>query len=250
MEIEFLGTGTSTGVPQLRCQCHVCRSSDPRDKRLRQSVIVRTDGKCILIDCGPDFRQQILRASDDRLDALLITHIHYDHVGGLDDLRPYAFNPFPIYGKHDVLDALRRHQLRYCFGEKRYPGSPKFTLHEVDNEPFDCCGIEVRPIPIVHNIPILGYRIGDAAYITDCKTIADRQVEDLHGTRVLIINALRREPHPTHLSLDQALGIIARVKPERAFLVHFSHDMGLHAEVNATLPTGVSIAHDGLIINV
>lgn len=253
LQIEFLGTGTSTGVPQVKCGCEVCRSSDPHDKRLRQSAIVRYRGKRILIDCGPDFRQQILRASDDDLDALLITHIHYDHVGGMDDLRPYArqSHPFPVFARQDVIDRLRV-QLPYCFVEKPYPGVPRFTFTAVgDDETFTCCGITMRTIPVMHfKLPILGYQMGPLAYITDCKTIADIQLEKLKGIPLLVINALRHEEHLSHLTLDEALEVVELVNPGRAVLVHMSHEIGLHREVAARLPEHVTLAHDGLIVNV
>lgn len=248
--ITILGSGTSTGVPQLCCDCAVCRSTDPHDNRLRQSALIRRHGKNILIDCGPDFRQQMLRCRCDSLDALLLTHIHYDHVGGLDDLRPYARQPLPIYARADVLDSLRRHQLRYCFGDNRYPGAPQFEFREVDdNTPFDCCDLRVTPVPILHNVPILGYRFDNSfAYISDCKTIDDKQIALLHAIPLLIINALRVKPHPTHLALNETLDIISRIKPGRAVLIHMSHEIGLHADVQAQLPHNVTLAYDGLTI--
>ncbi len=253
MEIRLLGTGTSTGVPLLRCKCPVCHSNDSRDKRLRQSAIVHHNGKTILIDCGPDFRTQMLRSGETDIDALLITHIHYDHVGGLDDLRPFAFGqtPLPIYGPADVLEALKRHQLRYCFGENAYPGAPRFELHAVeDGKLFDCQGIEVMPIEVMHNIPILGYRIGDMAYITDCKSISDLEIEKLHGVPLLIINALRIKPHPTHMSLDESLNVISRIEPRQAVLIHMSHDIGFHADVASRLPSNVTLGHDNLSLTI
>ena len=196
LQIEFLGTGTSTGVPQLQCHCDVCRSSDPRDQRLRCSAIVRYQSKSILIDCGPDFRQQMLRASNNDLDALLITHIHYDHVGGIDDLRAYCIDRhFPVYARQDVIDNLRE-RLPYCFAEHPYPGVPLLDFTAVnDTDPFMVQGINVLPIPVMHyRLPILGFSIGPMAYITDCKTIAAEQVDRLRDIPLLVINALRIEP--------------------------------------------------------
>ncbi len=253
LEIEFLGTGTSTGVPQIKCPCPVCHSTDPRDKRLRQSAIVRYQDRKILIDCGPDFRQQILRASDDNVDALLISHIHYDHVGGMDDLRPYALreHPFPVFARGDVIERLRV-QLPYCFAEKPYPGTPRFAFTEIhDDERFDCLGVEVRAIPVMHyRLPILGFEIGPMAYITDCKTIAREQLERIKSIPLLVLNALRMEPHLSHLSLAEALEIVDIVSPGRAVFIHFSHEIGFHEATSRLLPDGVELAYDGMRINV
>ncbi len=247
LKITILGSGTSTGVPQIGCKCKVCRSNDPRDKRLRQSALVEWRGKRILIDCGPDFRQQILRTGRAHIDGLLLTHIHYDHIGGLEELR--GNSNFPIYARGDVIKALHK-RLAYCFTEHPYPGVPHYNLVEInDNDPFDCAGIEVQPIPVMHyRLPILGFRIGDMAYITDCKTIAREQIERLHRVKLLMINALRFEEHLSHISLSQALEIIKQIKPGRAVLIHMSHGIGLHAETSKHLPKGVELAYDGMKI--
>ena len=249
--VEILGSGTSTGVPQLLCNCPVCQSSDKRDKRLRQSAIIKHCGMNLLIDCGPDFRTQMLRAASQCIDALLVTHIDYDHLAGLDDLRPYALGgtPFPIYAKEDVLKEIKR-KMPYCFEPHRYPGAPRLELHEVNpHKPFCINGIEVIPIEVTHHIPILGYRIGPVAYITDCKCIAPEQAEKLNGVTTLIINALRFAPHPTHFSVDDAITLIEQVNPQKAFLIHMSHEIGLHEVVQKRLPKNVILAYDGLIIN-
>ena len=213
MELTFLGTGTSTGVPQLRCGCEVCRSTDPRDRRLRTSALVETGGKRILIDCGPDFREQMLRhgvrSVDDRLDALLLTHQHYDHVGGIDDLRPYCYGiepGFPIYCQGDVVRDLRA-RLPYCFSEHPYPEVPRIDLHEIKaGIPFQAAGVEVLPVGVNHYLlDILGFRIGALGYVTDAKKIPDATVEALKGVDTLVINALRHTEHLSHLSLEEAL---------------------------------------------
>jgi phosphoribosyl 1,2-cyclic phosphate phosphodiesterase len=252
LEIEFLGTGTSTGVPVLRCHCPVCLSDDPRDKRLRASAIVRYQGARILIDCGPDFRTQMLRASDDNLDAVLLTHIHFDHVAGLDDLRAYCFEkPMPLYARADVLMNLHK-RIPYCFAENPYPGVPQFEEHVIDDDtPFLVEGVRVEPIPVRHyKLSILGFRIGPLAYITDAKTIDDEVVDSLKGVPLLVINSLRQGQHISHMCLDETLAIIERVKPGRALLIHMSDRMGLHADSPSFLPQGVELAYDGLIVKV
>ena len=258
MELTFLGTGTSTGVPQLRCGCEVCRSTDPRDRRLRTSALVETGGKRILIDCGPDFREQMLRhgvrSVDDRLDALLLTHQHYDHVGGIDDLRPYCYGiepGFPIYCQGDVVRDLRA-RLPYCFSEHPYPGVPRIDLHEIKaGIPFQAAGVEVLPVGVNHYLlDILGFRIGALGYVTDAKKIPDATVEALKGVDTLVINALRHTEHLSHLSLEEALEMVRRIGPRVAYLTHISHQLGLHAEVGPALPEGVRLAYDGLKIKI
>ena len=252
LEIEFLGTGTSTGVPAIKCDCPVCQSTDSRDNRLRTSVIVRYKGRNILIDCGPDFRTQILRASSDQLDALLLTHIHYDHVGGLDDLRSYCYGGnFPIYARQDVIDHLHQ-RLPYCFGDNPYPGVPHLDITPVvENVPFEYDGITIEPLPIMHyRLKILGYRIGPLAYITDAKEIEESVIERLHGVPLLVINALRFEPHISHMCLSESLEVIKRINPGQAYLIHMSDKIGFHAETDAMLPEGVHLAYDGLIVRV
>lgn len=251
LEIEFLGTGTSTGVPMLRCHCPVCMSADPRDKRLRTSAIVRYQGARILIDCGPDFRTQMLRASDDNIDAVLLTHIHFDHVAGLDDLRAYCFEkPMPLYARADVLRDIHQ-RIPYCFAENPYPGVPQFEEHVIDDKPFLVEGVHVEPLPVMHyRLPIYGYRIGPLAYITDAKTIDDAVIERLKGVPLLVINSLRQGHHISHMCLEETLAVIGRIRPGRAYLVHMSDRMGLHADSPKLLPDGVQLAYDGLIVKV
>ena len=251
MKLTFLGTGTSTGVPQLRCNCRTCTSADPRDKRLRASVLVETDGKRLLIDCGPDFRQQMLRAGSPDIDALLLTHIHYDHVGGLDDLRPWCRHGhhFDIHCTADVERDLRA-RIPYCFAEHPYPGVPSFRMRRIEPDtPFEAAGVEVTPLPVMHYmLPILGFRLGPLAYITDAKVVPDSTVALLEGVDTLVVNALRPQEHLSHMNLEQALALAARVGARRTLLTHMSHDMPPHAEVK--LPAGVELAYDGLEVAV
>lgn len=250
VEVEFLGTGTSVGVPVIGCKCDVCRSADVHDKRLRASVKVRASGKNILIDCGPDFRTQILRASNLEIDALLITHIHYDHTGGIDDLRPYCYcTPrFPIYARADVLHELYG-KMSYSFTKNPYPGAPVFDAFEIGAEEFECRGLKIQPLPVYHGkLLINGYRIGDFAYITDAKTIPEETFALMRGVKVLVVNALRYTDHASHMTVDEALKVVEKVRPERTYFTHMCHDIGLHSEVNRKLPHGVELAYDGLIV--
>lgn len=235
----------------LRCHCPVCMSADARDKRLRTSAIVRYQGVRLLIDCGPDFRTQMLRASDDNLDAVLLTHIHFDHVAGLDDLRAYCFErPFPLYARQDVLHLLHQ-RIPYCFNKNPYPGVASFEEHVIGDKPFLVEGVRVEPINVMHyKLPIVGFRIGPLAYITDAKTIANDVVESLRSVPLLVINALRIEPHLTHMCLRETLDIINRVKPGRALLIHMSDGIGFHADSPKLLPDRVELAYDGLIVKV
>lgn len=250
MKLTFLGTGTSTGVPQIGCQCPVCRSLDPCDRRLRASALLEVDGKRLLIDCGPDFRAQMLMAGEPRLDCALLTHSHYDHVGGVDDLRPYcADGPFPLYCRGDVADDLRA-RVPYCFRENPYPGVPSLDLIEIDpDRPFRACGIEVTPLPVMHaRLPIVGFRVRDFAYITDCKTMPESTMRLLQGVDTLVLNALRHEEHPSHITLAEAIDIAARSGARRTYFTHFSHGIGRSA--NIELPDGMHMAHDMLSIEI
>jgi len=248
VKITFLGTGTSCGVPLPTCTCEVCNSSDPKDNRLRCSALVETDeGKQILVDCGPDFRIQALRAKIMHLDALLVTHNHFDHVAGLDDLRAYCNdNPLPIYADPIVSRTLKSHY-DYIFVH-RYPGTPKLELNElVGNETFQIGATKIQPIQIFHGqLPIFAWRIGKLAYITDCTEIRDSEWEKLKDVDTLVIDALRWNPHPTHYSVEQALEVVNRIKPRQTYFTHMSHDMGLHSVANTKFPAGVQLAYDGL----
>lgn len=248
MKVKFLGTGTSTGNPEIGCRCEVCTSNDKRDRRLRASVLIAVDDKRILIDCGPDFREQILSEEFTKIHGVLITHEHYDHVGGLDDLRPYCkLGDIEIYSNRIALDALRS-RIPYCFGDHFYPGIPVLRLNEVaSDKPFLIEGVEVLPINIIHyKLPIYGYRIQDFAYLTDVKHIPEEEYDKLKNLEVLVIDALRIKEHLSHENLEQALENIRRIAPQKAYLIHMSHQIGLHAEVQKDLPENVFLSYDGL----
>ena len=249
MRLTFLGTGTSTGVPVIGCHCPTCMSSDPRDKRLRSSVLLEGDGQRVLIDPGPDFRQQALRAGITSLAAILITHQHYDHVGGLDDVRPLG--SIDIYADERSQEAIHR-CLPYCFGDKYYPGAPVLTLHLIKGtEPWNIGPWTVVPLPVMHGkLPIYGFRIGDIAYMTDVKTIPESTYELLDGLDLLVLNGLRTEPHPTHLSISEAVDVAARIGARRTLLTHLAHSAPKHEELCAKLPGSVQPAYDGMIIDI
>ena len=248
MRLTFLGTGTSTGVPTLACRCPVCTSSDPRDKRTRPSVLLEFDGRAVVIDTAPDFRQQALREGMERLDAVLFTHTHADHVLGLDDVRVFYFRqrePIPIYASSRSMDDIRR-IFTYIF-DQTYPygGIAKLDPHIIDG-PFDLWGERLIPLPVLHgNLPVLGFRFGKTAYVTDFSAIPDSTIPLIEGLDVLVLDALRHKPHPTHSSLEQSLDWVERLKPRRAFFTHIAHELG-HDATNAALPPHVRLAYDGL----
>ena len=253
MKLTFLGTGTSCGVPVIGCQCEVCRSTDPHDKRTRCSALIETEQTRLLIDCGPDFRQQILPQPFRKIDAILITHAHYDHMGGMDDIRPYwQFGEMNVYADSNACKSMLE-MLPYCFAEHRYPGVPAIGLHEIHpHQKLSFGDLEVVPFEVMHGkLPILGYRIGSLAYITDMKTIDDAEVDYVKGVRVLVVNALRFDkPHHSHQLVDEAVAFARRVGAERSFIIHSCHDIGLHEEVNKKLPSDIQLAYDGQEINI
>lgn len=251
MKLTFLGTGTSVGVPTIGCTCRVCSSTDPHDKRLRASVLVESGDTRVLVDCGPDFRQQMLGREFKKIDAVLLTHEHYDHVGGIDDLRPFCtFGEVDVYADGNTVGDLKR-RIPYCFGESKYPGVPKINLSVVEpHRPFSIGSIDVLPIQVMHGkLPILGYRFGDLVYITDMKTIRKEEMEYLKGVKILIVNALRFSPeHHSHMTVNEAMEFIRMVSPEKTYFTHMGHDIGLHEEVNRQLPDDMDLAYDGQMI--
>ena len=252
MKITFLGTGTSQGVPVIGCNCRVCTSLDFRDKRFRTSVHVQIDDKSFVIDCGPDFRSQMLQNNIQRLDAIIFTHEHKDHTAGLDDVRAFNFKQLmdmPLYGHSRVLEQLKR-EFAYAFNETNYPGVPRFELHAIENEPFVVKGVTWNPIEVFHyKLPVFGFRIKDFSYITDTNFIPPVEMEKVKNSKVLVLDALQREKHISHFTLEEALEVIEELQPEKAYLVHISHKMGKYSDLEAMLPENVALAFDGLVVN-
>ena len=246
-KLTFLGTGTSTGVPLIGCDCEVCRSADSRDRRLRCSSLIEMQGKRILIDCGPDFREQALRHDIRHQDAVLITHNHFDHLYGLDDVRPLG--NMPVYGDEVVMKTVHAF-MPYCFGEHKYPGSATIELHQIEAlKPFTVAGVEVMPIPVTHGrFDILGYRFGPLAYITDASALSEEAFAALRGVETLVLNALRMTPHPSHFSLEESIAAARRIAAKDTYFIHFSHHIGLQAVTEPTLPKGMHMAYDNLQI--
>ncbi|WP_214069996.1 MBL fold metallo-hydrolase [Mucilaginibacter sp. dw_454] len=253
MKVTFLGTGTSQGVPVIACGCEVCTSADTRDKRLRSSILIEAEDKIVVIDSGPDFRYQMLRANVQRLDAVVYTHEHKDHVAGMDDIRAFNFKqqePMNIYADARVQAALMR-EFPYVFAEFKYPGIPQVNIHPIGLDPFDIGSIHFIPIEVLHyKLPVLGFRINDFTYITDAKTVSPEEKEKIKGTKILVINALQMQSHISHFTLDEAVAFAQEIGAETTYFTHISHRLGKHADVELTLPPGIKLAVDGLQINI
>ncbi len=249
MQVTFLGTGTSQGVPVIACNCEVCLSNDPRDKRLRSSVLIENGADIFVIDAGPDFRQQMLKHQVKRLDAIVLTHEHKDHTGGMDDVRAYNYlqkSPMPVYCEPRVFDSLKK-EYHYVFDKIRYPGIPEFDIRLIDEKLFYVGKTPILPIRAYHHrLPVLGFRINKFAYITDANYISEQEMSKLENLDVLVINALRKEKHISHFTLSEALEVIQTLKPQKAYLTHISHLMGKYAEFSKELPENVFSAYDGL----
>ncbi|MFM2225083.1 MAG: hypothetical protein RJA07_1285 [Bacteroidota bacterium] len=253
MQITFLGTGTSQGVPMIACPCNVCQSNNTKDKRLRSSVMIECDGQNLVIDTGPDFRMQMLRENVKSVDAIIFTHEHKDHTAGLDDVR--AFNYFnkkriPIYASKHASVKIKN-DFDYVFSGKNYPGIPEIDLNEIDNSPFKIQNkIDVMPIEVLHyKLPVMGYRIGDFTYITDANFIEEKELDKIKGSKILVLNALRKEHHISHFTLDEAIAIAQKIGAEKTYFTHISHQLGLHDEVSKELAPNIFLAYDGLKIS-
>ncbi len=253
MKVTFLGTGTSQGVPIICCECSVCLSQNPKDNRLRTSILIESDTTKVVIDSGPDFRQQMLREKIKTLDAVVFTHEHKDHIAGLDEVK--AFNYFnkmrmPVYASERVQEALKR-EFAYIFAEDKYPGIPEIDIFSVTDQVIKIKDIELLPIDVIHyRLPVKAYRINDFTYITDANYISEEEKEKIKGSKIIVINALRREEHVSHYTFQQAIDLMNELKPEKAYFTHISHQLGLHEEVSKELPPFIELAYDGLQIEI
>ena len=251
LKITFLGTGTSTGVPMIACDCEVCTSADPLDNRLRSSIMVQSEKTTIIVDATPDFRYQMLRQNVKHIDAILITHSHKDHIAGVDDTRPFQFfnnRPTEIFGNKMSLEGVKG-EIPYAFNQLKYPGIPKVNLHEVFSEPFTIGDIPIIPILVWHyKMPVLGFRFGNFTYITDANRVDESEKKKILGSEILVLNALRNEPHISHFTLQEAIDLVQELRIPEAYFTHISHQLGRHQPVNETLPEGIALAYDGLTI--
>ena len=251
MKVTFLGTGTSQGIPVIACDCKVCTSENPKDNRLRTSILIEENNQTIVIDTGPDFRQQMLRENVQKLDAIVFTHQHKDHVAGMDDIRAFNYKfkkDMDIYCTAEVEEALIR-EFPYVFSAYKYPGVPEIKVHNIKNEPFIINGVELIPIEGLHyKLPVFGYRIKDFVYLTDVSFVSEREKEKMKGAEVIVLDALRKTPHISHFTMEQAVELLEELKPKQGYLIHISHLMGKHNEVVKELPNFIEPAHDGLIL--
>jgi phosphoribosyl 1,2-cyclic phosphate phosphodiesterase len=253
VKVTFLGSGTSQGIPVIACSCAVCTSADTRDKRLRSSILLQVDDKNIVIDSGPDFRYQMLRAGVMHLDALVFTHEHKDHTAGLDDIRAFNYKQgeaINVYAHKRVQDALKK-EFSYIFAHHKYPGIPQLDLFEIGHHPFEVAGVPFIPIEVMHfQLPVLGFRIADFTYITDAKTVTELEKAKIKGTKVLVINALQQEKHISHFTLEEALAFAQEIGAEKTYFTHISHRLGTHQKISELLPAGVELAYDGLCLSI
>jgi phosphoribosyl 1,2-cyclic phosphate phosphodiesterase len=253
VRVTFLGTGTSQGVPVIACGCEVCTSADKHDKRLRASILIESEDKVVAIDSGPDFRYQMLRANVQHLDAIVYTHEHKDHIAGMDDVRAFNFKqqqPMNVYADARVQTALVR-EFPYVFTEFKYPGIPQVDIHPIGLEPFDIGSIHFIPIEVLHyKLPVLGFRINDFTYITDAKTVSDAEKEKIQGSKILVINALQKQTHISHFTLDEAIAFAQEINAETTYFTHISHRLGTHKDIEAELPDGIKLAYDGLQLTI
>jgi len=253
LQITFLGTGTSQGVPLIACPCEVCQSSDSKDKRLRTSILIEVNDKTFIIDTGPDFRQQMLRENIKTLDAVVFTHEHKDHTAGFDDIRAFNFihkKKMDVYASSRVQEAIKR-EFAYIFSDFKYPGIPEINLHLLENKLTNVEGVNFLPIEVMHyKLPVFGFRINDFTYITDANYISDKEKEKIKGSKVLVLNALRRETHLSHFTFNEAIELVKELKPEKAYFTHISHQLGLYKNVQNELPYNIELAYDGLKIDV
>jgi len=251
--ITFLGTGTSQGVPVIACDCEVCTSTDPHNKRLRTSILVEGDDKNVVIDSGPDFRYQMLRAGVKHLDAIVFTHEHKDHVAGMDDIRAFNYkqsSPIDVYATTRVQEALKR-EFSYIFAAYKYPGIPQINMRTIDLDPFDIGSLHFIPVEVMHyKLPVLGFRIKDFTYITDAKTVSETEKQKLKGTKILVINALQTQSHISHFTLDEALLFAQEIGAEKTYLTHISHRLGRHYDISMQLPENIELAYDGLKLKI